>query len=255
MKTHEQIQSGEAPVLLQGAWRAERPADPLRGTVRRALPQAVAEYENRLHAVRSGLAAVSGALHVVLGDDFADDPGTRVDLASALIAEVERLQRLVAPNPMGVAAGGAPTIEELDLDQIVADVVLARRMAGQEVAWSPTGLHARGCRDDVVEVLQILLVNAWRHAQGAPSRIVVAVEGDHVLLQVSDDGPGVPEELRHAVFERGVRRPGSPGQGLGLAMARELVERVGGSLTLRPRTPGGACFSIVLPARSSGCAA
>jgi signal transduction histidine kinase len=104
-------------------------------------------------------------------------------------------------------------------------------------------------------VLHILLVNAWRHARGAPSRIVVALEDAQVVVRVSDDGPGVQPELRQAIFERGVRRPGSPGQGLGLAMARELVEGVGGSLTLSPATRGGACFCVQLPTVDKGRAA
>jgi signal transduction histidine kinase len=256
MKTHEQFQGGELPVLLREAWPAVEPAHPFRGIAGEgAQPRAVAEYENRFHAVRSGLAGVSGALHVLLGDHGAVDPRARDDLESVLIAEVERLQRLVAPIAPSAAENALKTTEELDLDEIVREVVLSRRMAGQEVAWSPTGLRARGRRDDVAEVLHILLVNAWRHARGAPSRIVVALEDAQVVVRVSDDGPGVLPELRQAIFERGVRRPGSPGQGLGLAMARELVEGVGGSLTLSPATRGGACFCVVLPTVEKGPAA
>jgi signal transduction histidine kinase len=102
--------------------------------------------------------------------------------------------------------------------------------------------------DDVVEALNILLVNAWRHAQGAPARIEVTREGGSVLVQVSDDGPGVLPELRDRIFERAVRRPGSRGQGIGLAMARDLVESLGGSLTLNPPGSHGACFCLALPA-------
>jgi signal transduction histidine kinase len=204
----------------------------------------IADYEDRFHAVRSGLAAVSGALHVLLDQDITVEAGARARLESVLMAEVERLQRLVAP-----AAVSEPmaTIEELDLDGVVGDVVLARRMAGQEVAWTPCGTQVRGRGDELVEVLNILLVNAWRHAQGAPARIEVAREGGSVVVNVSDDGPGVLPGLRHSIFERGVHRPGSPGQGLGLAMARDLVEGLGGSLTLSAAPSGGACFCIVLP--------
>jgi signal transduction histidine kinase len=76
----------------------------------------------------------------------------------------------------------------------------------------------------------------------------VAREGASVLVHVSDDGPGVLPELGERIFERAVRRPGSRGQGLGLAMARDLVESVGGSLTLTSPGPAGARFCLALPA-------
>ena len=205
------------------------------------------DYEDRLHAVRSGLAGLASALHL-LTDERVELPETsRRRLETLMLAEVERLRRCVAP-PRDEAG---PTIAEvLDLDALVGNVVLSRRTAGQEVAWTPSGCYVRGRSDDVVEVLNILLVNAWRHAQGAPARIEVTRDGDSDLVDVSEDGPAVLPELRESIFERGVRRPGSPGQGLGLAMARDLIERLGGSLTLSPPgvSGGGACFCVTLPA-------
>jgi signal transduction histidine kinase len=245
MKTHDNFAGGDN--LARGATRRVIETTPLSAPSR-----AVADYENRFHAVRSGLAAVSGALHVLLDRDLAVEPGSRGQVESALMAEVERLQRLVAPVAPAVAESAT---EDLDVDGILADVVLARRMVGQEVAWTATGHRARGRRDDLVEVLNILLVNAWRHAQGAPSRVEVTAEGASIQILVSDDGPGVPAELRQTIFDRGVRRPGSRGQGLGLSMARELVEDAGGSLTLLPGGAGGACFCVRLQAREQSEAA
>jgi signal transduction histidine kinase len=205
----------------------------------------VADCEDRLHAVRSGLAGLSGALHL-LTDQRAELPEeSRQRVETLVVDEIERLRRLVAPPSYDEANA---TVESLDLDAIVGNVVLGRRMAGQEVAWTPSGGRFRGCSDDIVEVLNILLVNAWRHAQGAPARIAVTREDAMILIRVSDDGPGVLPELRESIFERGVRRPGSRGQGLGLAMARALVESVGGALTLDPTISGGACFCVALPA-------
>jgi signal transduction histidine kinase len=212
----------------------------------------VADCEDTLHAVRSGLAGLSGALHLLTEQrtELPDESRRRVE--TLVVAEIERLQRLVAPATLD---GAEPTVEDLDLDVVIGNLVLGRRTAGQEVAWQPTGCRARGVTDHVVEVLNILLVNAWRHAQGAPARIEVTREGAMVRVLVSDDGPGVPPELRGSIFERGVRRPGSRGQGLGLAMARSLVEDLGGSLTLAPTGAGGACFCVALPALGQGEAA
>jgi signal transduction histidine kinase len=205
----------------------------------------VADCEDTLHAVRSGLAGLSGALHLLTEqrDELPYESLRRVE--TLVVDEIERLQRLVAPPALG---GAVATVEPLDLDAVIGNLVLGRRPAGQEVAWRPTGCRVRGAADDLVEVLNILLVNAWRHAEGAPARIDVVREGAVVLVRVSDDGPGVLPELRASIFDRGVRRPGSRGQGLGLAMARSLVERMNGSLVLAPSDAGGACFCVALPA-------
>ena len=228
MKTHEQFQGESYAIVVSGA-----------------SPQTAADCEDRLHAVRSALAGVSGALHLLTDRrEELPDPSRR-RLESLLVGEVERLRRMVAPLPGG---DQARRVEALDLDGLVGTVVLNRRMCGQDVAWTPSGCQVRARADDVVEALNILLVNAWRHAQGAPARVEVTRRGESVRLQVSDDGPGVLPELRDRIFERAVRRPGSRGQGIGLAMARDLVENLGGSLTLNPPGPQGACFCLTLPA-------
>jgi signal transduction histidine kinase len=233
MKTHENFQRGDNPVALRGSRSFAA-----RGTA----SQVVADCEDRLHAVRSGLAGLAGALHVLAqGGELTD--GSRERLESMVAAEVERLQRLVAPASDTDAVDIA--LEPVDIDRVLADVVLSRRSAGQEVAWSGTGLTAWARRDDLVEVVNILLVNAWRHAEGSPARIDVTDLGGSLQIAVSDRGPGVPDELRESIFERGVRRSCSPGQGLGLAMARDLVADLGGSLELRSSAEG-ACFVVTL---------
>jgi two-component system OmpR family sensor kinase len=244
MKTHENFRGGDSSVALGGSrvQSQEWPAAPRTDERPRDAESSVG-FEDRLHAIRSSLAGLAGALHV-LTDSTSDLPeASRHRVESLLVAEIERLQRLVATEPH---FGRPRELESLDLDQIIAHVVLSRRMAGQEVAWSPTGSRAWGRRDELVEVLNILLVNASRHGGGAPARIDVAETPGGVQVSVSDDGSGVPAELREVIFERGVRRPSSPGQGLGLAMARELVADLGGALDLRAGATDGACFDVLL---------
>ena len=74
-------------------------------------------------------------------------------------------------------------------------------------------------------------------------------------LSVSDRGPGVPVAFRQQIFERGARRLDSPGQGLGLSIARDLVQDLGGSLVLDVERERGARFDVVLPAIELGGAA
>jgi len=207
--------------------------------------------EDQLHAIRSGLAGLAGAMHVLADPEVAVTDDARHRLETMLVAEIERLQRLVAEPGASTDAGDA---ELLDLDSLIEDVVVARTAAGQQVLWTPSGHQVRGHRDELVEVLNILLVNAARHA-GTPARIEVAETGGQVCLSVSDRGPGVPAAFRKQIFERGARREDSPGQGLGLSIARDLVQDLGGSLGLDSERERGARFEIVLPAIELGGAA
>lgn len=211
-----------------------------------------ADYEDRLHAVRSSLSAIAGAVHV-LGAPAEDAdsvrPLARQALHEALVAEIERLQRLVAPVQVPSEAS------DIDLDSLFAALALTRHGAGQVIEWMPTGLSVRGIRDELIEILTVLLVNAERHAPGAVVHLDAETRGNEVELIVHDDGPGVPDDLRGVIFQRGNARPTSSGQGLGLAVAVELVQRMGGGICLCESAGGGASFAISLPMVSCGGAA
>ena len=205
----------------------------------------LAEYEDRMHAVRSGLAAVTGAIQVLTAPSADTDPAAEGRIGAMLVEELQRLQRIASPAEQMTSS--PESVDELDLDEIVRSVVLTRRLAHQEVAWQETGYRIRGRRDVVVELLNILLANAWRHAPGAATRIEVAREGSMIRISVTDSGPGVPEELRNIIFERGAHREDSEGQGLGLSIARDLASRLGGTLELVAGTRVGARFDLTLP--------
>jgi signal transduction histidine kinase len=102
-----------------------------------------------------------------------------------------------------------------------------------------------------------LLDNAVRHAR---DRIVVTLapaRDGSAELTVADDGPGIPPAERDRVFERftrldDARSAGSGGAGLGLAIARDIAERHGGTLTLEPEDSAGARFVFRLPIAREG---
>jgi signal transduction histidine kinase len=219
-----------------------------RGPEGTSLAHALAAYEERLHAVRSGLAAVSAAVHVLSTPSAVTGPTLRLKLGSLLIEELERLQRLVSLGDL-IPIGEN---DSLNLDDVLESVTLARHLVNQEVHWLPSGCRIVGTRDVVVELLNILLVNAARHAPSAPVRIEVEPKHSMVKVSVIDGGPGVPEELKHVLFERGARREGSTGQGIGLAMARELATGLGGSLDLDRTQETGARFDLILPTADPG---
>jgi signal transduction histidine kinase len=155
-------------------------------------------------------------------------------------AEVARLVRLMDHRP-------APSDDtRIDVDQVLGTIVLSHQSRGTEVRWNPSGLMASGRADDLAEVVNILLDNAGRHAAGAPVTVTVSASRGLVEIVFSDLGPGVPTDLRARIFECGSRSPHSPGQGLGLSIARRLMAEQGGALDLRPSATG-TTFAVLLP--------
>jgi signal transduction histidine kinase len=221
----------------------EGPATGLTAVAQSVSEHEKSEYENKLHELRASLAAVAGAARVLEGDMLPFGSEERRRIERMLRAELDRLQRLTAPSCTDTVL----TTEQLELDEIVESVVIARGLAGHEVSWNRTGLRVHARRDEVVEILNILLTNAARHASGTPAYIDVRQERDQVRIVVSDDGPGVPEELRPEIFERGIKGP-TGGDGIGLSVARGLAGRLGGSLDLADAAPDhGAVFEMKLP--------
>ena len=97
-----------------------------------------------------------------------------------------------------------------------------------------------------------LLENALVHTPpGTTVRATVQRERGDAVLEVSDDGPGVPEDLRRRVFERFARGGGDAssgtGSGLGLAIVRAVAESHGGTVELGESPEGGAHFTVRLP--------
>ena len=104
----------------------------------------------------------------------------------------------------------------------------------------------RGDQGDLLEVLGNLMDNAYKFAR---QRVrLVAQRDGRLLLAVDDDGPGLRNHGAQDVTERGARIDQSvPGQGIGLAVVREIVELYHGELHLEPSELGGLRASVILP--------
>ena len=100
-----------------------------------------------------------------------------------------------------------------------------------------------------------LLENAAKYTPpGSRIRIEARAQPQQLTIQVCDNGPGLPpgrEQVVFEAFERGSREDARPGVGLGLALARAIVEAHSGTLTAEPAPGGGACFRITLPRREA----
>ncbi len=137
-----------------------------------------------------------------------------------------------------------PEFETLDLGQIVREVALdvspliADKVLDFELDVVPAPVHAH--RWMLQELSRNLLHNAIRHSpRGAALHVTVAVAHGQALLCVSDRGSGIPPELRQRLFTPFATGDLRSGSGLGLALCREIVQTLGGQISLDDRPGGG----------------
>lgn len=195
----------------------------------------------RLHEVRNVLAGLHGATATLRRYEDKLDPGVRHRLEDAITAELQRLQHLVDP-PARKPCG--PVL----VSEMLQPVLTAERELGALIRADLHRVTAIGCAEDIATICSALLVNARVHAPGAPVLLQAKRSGTNVQVVIEDSGPGVPEELREAVFRRGERGVATaPGSGLGLFHARELAAAMDGTLELGHRPGGGASFVLTLP--------
>jgi len=201
------------------------------------------------HELRSPVASIRAQLESALRvPDEVDWP----DVAGIVLAEDQRLEHLVT-NLLDLARleeGRVAPRAEVDLDE----VVLAQRPRMTSVTLDLAGVSAGrvwGHEAEVTSVVRNLLDNAARHAESLV-QVSLRTVGPWVVLQVSDDGPGVPVEDRERVFERFARLQDGRardegGVGLGLALTKRIVEQHGGRISVEDGPLGGASFVVSLP--------
>lgn len=203
----------------------------------------VAEHREQLHEVRASLAGVASVAWLLARPAAALSDDDRVRFAGMLDAELGRLDRLL----------GGPEIETArshSLDDLIEPVIAARQLAGQPICWKKSGAQVWCTGDPVAEAVNILLVNADKHAPGAQVTVETELSAKQVRILVADDGPGIPMGLRGSVFAAGVRGVDSTGQGIGLDLARRLIRSQGGTLRLDETPTHGAAFDLILPVTS-----
>ncbi|WP_432545378.1 ATP-binding protein [Kineococcus sp. SYSU DK004] len=212
------------------------------------------------HELRSPVATLRAAAEV-----WADHPGTSSPEEFAALVEDEsaRLEHLVADLLVLARAdeGRLASVRgDVDLDELVgaeAARLRATTALAVRVAAAPARVH--GDAAQLARVLRNLTDNAARHARGAVALGVRAEggQGGMAVLEVADDGPGVPAAERARVFDRFVRLEeargrGSGGTGLGLAIVAELVAAHGGTVEVDDAPGGGALFRVRLPVPPTG---
>ena len=222
------------------------------------------------HELATPLTSIRGYAETLLDPSVRVSDDERRRYVAGVLEESRRLDRLIRDLfELARLEAGATALEREAIDWVALCRNTVQRFeprfrtAGLRLDWRPclpeAWIEADGHRME--EVLENLLSNAQRYvpAGGSVELAIEPADGEpgRYRLTMSDDGPGVAEtELPH-LFERFYRGQANPGggrdgrgSGLGLAIVREIVERHGGAVSVRTRSPHGLVITIDLPARA-----
>ena len=223
-------------------------------TAERRVQRAKADFiANASHELKTPIAALSGYLEMLEDEE---DERLRADFLNDMRTQTERLKGL-AQTLLDLSRLDANAVtfrpEEVYLEDLLHDLRREFGFTGRPidirveenvppVEADPNQLH---------RTLTILVDNAIKYSEdGSPVDLKLSREDGHAIVSVTDRGCGIPEgEIPH-IFDRFYRVEGSSradGTGLGLALAREITDHLGGSIRVESRPGAGSTFSVLLP--------
>ncbi|MGI9372292.1 MAG: ATP-binding protein [Hyphomicrobiales bacterium] len=165
--------------------------------------------------------------------------------------DVEEMQHMLEDYMAFVRGDGGEVTEQVDISQMLRDVrEAAARMGTQIEIDAPDELMVNVKPNALKRSINNLVVNAVRHAKKV--RVSCHLDGNHLILSVDDDGPGIPENKREDVMRPFVRlddarNQDDSGSGLGLSIALDIVHAHGGEMTLHHSPLGGLQAVIEIP--------
>jgi two-component system sensor histidine kinase KdpD len=210
------------------------------------------------HDLRTPLATITGSASALVEGEGTLDPATRRELAQAIEDEADRLNRLVQNllEMTRLEAGGIQVRKDWEpLEEVVGSALarVEKRLGDRRVDIRLAPDLPLVPLDPLLieQVLINLLDNAIKYASGeTPIEISASADEHAVRVTVADRGPGFAQGEEARVFDkfyRGQETGTRSGAGLGLAIARGIVEVHGGEITAEPRPGGGALFRFTLP--------
>jgi len=236
-----------------GVSELDQVADGLDSAARRVTTLLTADRELAIdasHQLRTPLTALSMRLEEMIAS--ADEPEVVREEGTAALHQAERLADVVTQllSPARRAAGSAAliSVDRIVLQQITEWAPAFRNAGRKIVLVGESRLQAWMTPGGLAQVIATLLDNALMHGKGTVT-IRRTQAGRSVVIEVEDEGEGVPAELVSRIFERSVS--GRPeGTGLGLALARTMAAADGGRIVLARRRP--PVFAVFLPTNAPG---
>jgi signal transduction histidine kinase len=236
-----------------GVAELDQVADGLDSAARRVTSLLTADRELAIdasHQLRTPLTALSMRLEEMIAS--ADEPEVVREEGTAALHQAERLADVVTQllSPGRRAAGSAAliSVDKIVLQQITEWAPAFRRAGRKIVLVGESRLQAWVTPGGLAQVIATLLDNALMHGKGRVTIRRTQAERS-VVVEVEDEGEGVPAELVSRIFERSVS--GRPeGTGLGLALARTMAAADGGRIVLARRKP--PVFAVFLPTNPPG---
>ena len=221
------------------------------------------------HEMRSPLTSIAGFASMLQRNESLSNTASRVRFLSLIKGESERLTRLINSllDVARIEAGRPIELlrEEADIQEITQAACDSQRAYSSRhtiVCNVPPQLPLIFAdRDKVLQILINLISNALKYSPGGTVTVSARRAGEFVEVSVRDEGPGIPQEQRRILFERfgrattpvsGAGSNAKPtGTGLGLFLAKHLVETHGGTIRVGSGASGGAVFTFTLPVASS----
>ncbi len=200
------------------------------------------------HDIQNHLTAISGYTDTI--DRAAID--SRVDPVSGIQDRTENIERLLeTANAVLESETGGREFDCIDLSVVLREQVhtLKEKAPAAQIDTRIDDELYIESNQFIDEVFYNILDNAVTHNDSRRLAIaVVATETDDgIVVDIADDGAGIPESVRESVFEPGVRTDGSDGDGIGLYLVRKLVESYGGRVAVKNRSPTGIRFRLWFP--------
>ena len=236
-----------------GVSELDQIADGLDSAARRVTTLLTADRELAIdasHQLRTPLTALSMRLEEMIAS--ADEPEVVREEGTAALHQAERLAdvvtQLLSPGRRAVGSAALISVDKIVLQQITEWAPAFRRAGRKIVLVGESRLHAWVTPGGLAQVIATLLDNALMHGKGTVTIRRTRAERS-VVIEVEDEGEGIPAELVSRIFERSVS--GRPeGTGLGLALARTMAAADGGRIVLARRRP--PVFAVFLPTNSPG---